>query len=245
MENKRYLKKFNTQSDYESQKGEIMGTPHIVLLEDTKEIVFASEKETPSDPFNGYEYVDLGLPSGTLWATQPITNANGEPLYFQWGDTEGWTAEQIQNGEKAFTWESYKWYNDGDELSKYNSIDKKTTLDLEDDAAHVHMGGDWHMPTLEQYDELLANTNAIWVTINNIEGIKFSSKINENYIFLPAYGNFYETNLELGDESIYWINTLYYGKYAWFTLSDKNYIGGHGYLGYGCCVGKVIWGVNK
>ena len=156
MENKRYLKKFNNQSDYESQKNKVMGMPHVVLLNDIKEMVFVSKNATPSDPFNGYEYVDLGLPSGTLWATKPITNADGEPLYFQWGDTEGWTAEQIQNGEKSFNRDSYKFGKDYP--SKYNGDDKKKIIDIEDDAAHINMGGNWRIPTKEQFEELIANT---------------------------------------------------------------------------------------
>lgn len=63
---KRYLKIFNTQEEYEAQKVEVMDEPHVVLLEETKKVIYEPLKETPSDPFNGYEYVDLGLPSGTL-----------------------------------------------------------------------------------------------------------------------------------------------------------------------------------
>lgn len=197
MEYKRHLKKFENISTYESQKDEVMGMPHVVLLDDTKEMVFASENnETPQDPFNGYEYVDLGLSSGTLWATKPITNADSEPLYFQCGDTEGWTAEQIQNGEKAFALYDYKWYKGS--MTKYNATDGKTILDLEDDAAHVHMGGDWHMPTKEQFEELITNTTSTWTSQNGINGKLFTAS-NGNSIFIPAFNYVDGTNISIGN----------------------------------------------
>ena len=144
------------------------------------------DKTKSLDCFNGYTYVDLGLPSGTLWATSVIKNKLGEPLYFQWGDIEGWTAEQIKNGEKAFLSTVYKF---GEyPHTKYNSEDGKTVLDLDDDAAHVHMGGDWHMPTKEQWEELTANTTSTWTTKNGVNGRLFTSKVNGNSVFVPAFG---------------------------------------------------------
>ena len=192
MEYKRYLKIFSSQSDYESQKDSVMGIPHVVLFDDTKELLYASESETPNDPFNGHEYVDLGLPSGTLWATKVVGGDNS--LYFQWGDIEGWTAEQINNGEKAFDYygSDYKWNEgeltcDGSSMTKYNATDGKTVLDLEDDAVHVHMGGDWHMPTKEQWEELTVNTTSTWTTQNGVNGRLFTAS-NGKSVFVPAFG---------------------------------------------------------
>ena len=98
------------------------------------------------------------------WAKCNI-GANSEEesgLYFQWGDTQGYTAEQVGNGEglKAFTWADYKWSVDGSSsnFSKYNGSDSKTVLDIEDDAAHANMGGNWRMPTFNEYKELCLNT---------------------------------------------------------------------------------------
>ena len=114
---------------------------------------------------DGYDYVDLGLPSGNLWATKNIGAETPEDagLYFQWGDTQGYTAEQVGSGEglKAFSWADYKFSIDGSSsnFSKYNASDNKTVLDLEDDAAHVNMGGNWRMPTFEEYKELCLNTD--------------------------------------------------------------------------------------
>ena len=228
MENKRFLKTFENQSAYDSQKDEVMGMPHVVLLEDTKKVVFASNKTTPSDPFNGFEYVDLGLPSGTLWATSVLSNADGEPLYFQWGDTEGWTAEQVQNGEKSFAWDGsdYKWNDgefafDGSSMTKYNATDGKIVLDLEDDAAYVHMGGDWHMPTKEQFEELTANTTSTWTTKNGIQGRLFTAS-NGNRLFVPAFGYVHGGSVSyIGSSGYVWGSSVY-----------EEYLGNAWYLGF-------------
>ena len=95
-----------------------------------------------------HEYVDLGLTSGTLWATENIKDANGNELYFAWGGTQGYTAEQVGNGEGkrafSFSWEDYEF---GNPPSKYNDTDGKAILDTSDDAATVNWGSDWRMPT--------------------------------------------------------------------------------------------------
>lgn len=111
-----------------------------------------------------YEYVDLGLPSGTLWAKMNV-GAKSETdygLYFAWGETEGYTASQVGT-DKQFTWADYK-FGTSDNLTKYNSTDNKVVLDAEDDAAAFNMGGEWHMPTAEQYKELLKETKNGFVT---------------------------------------------------------------------------------
>lgn len=113
--------------------------------------------------------IDLGLPSGILWADKNIgaTTPEEAGLYFQWGDTQGYTVEQMGNGEgqKYFTWADYKFSVDGSDtnFSKYNSSDGKTSLDLEDDAAHVVMSGNWRMPTLLDFRELCMNTDVYLV----------------------------------------------------------------------------------
>ncbi len=241
MEQKRNLKKFENQNAYDTQKDELMGIPHVVLFEDTKKLVYASASK---DPFNGHEYVDLGLPSGTLWATKPITNENDEVLYFQWGDTEGWTAEQVQNGEKTFAGDGsdYKWQEgefacDGSTMTKYNPTDDKTVLDLEDDAAHVHMGGDWHMPTKEQYEELIANTYSIWTTQNGVYGRLFTTDYHGS-VFIPAFGYVYNGSLNHdGSEGYVWSSSvnefLNYAWYLYFTINSD-------YRSNGLCVFGVV-----
>ena len=139
---------------------------------------------------NGHKYVDLGLPSGTLWATCNVgaSKASDAGLYFQWGDTKGYTKEQIGK-DKQFTWSDYKWNpsGDGETFTKY--ANPGDTLDLEDDAAHTNMGGSWHMPTPTQIQELLNNTTNAWTTQDGVNGRLFTSKKdNSKSIFIPAAG---------------------------------------------------------
>ena len=189
---------------------------------DCKEVIFDIQDEENecmtvaseqfADPYNGHAHVDLGLPSGTQWATMNI-GANNETdtgLYFAWGETAGYTASQVGT-DKQFSWNEYKY---GSNLTKYNSSDGKTLLDLEDDAAHVNWGGDWHIPTKEQCDELFNTayvTNA-WVTNYNGSGINgrlFTSVINGNTMFLPAAGYCEDGRVcGIGSDGYVWASAL-------------------------------------
>ena len=102
-----------------------------------------------------HEYVDLGLPSGTLWATCNIGASTPEDYgdHFAWGETAP---------KDYYDWFTYKWYNGSyGTLTKYNTdsyygtVDNKTKLDSEDDAAYVNWGPQWRMPTVEQQKELI------------------------------------------------------------------------------------------
>ena len=141
-----------------------------------------------------YEYVDLGLPSGLKWAKCNV-GAEKETdygYYFQWGDIEDKTNSDCR-------WESYKHCNGSykkltkycvdNEYGPFGTVDDKTSLDIKDDAAAQIMVGVWRMPTKGDFQELLDNTNSQWVTINGINGRKFTSKTNGNSIFIPASGS--------------------------------------------------------
>ena len=175
-----------------------------------------------------YDYVDLGLPSQLKWAKCNIgaTNEEEPGLYFQWGDTQGYTAEQVGDGDgkKYFDWADYKWSVDGSEsnFSKYNASDSKTVLDPEDDVAHVIMGGSWRMPTQENLVELCVNTDIYLVpnegeeikgTIHEqsgfveiaweseaegtLKGVKFYKKGDkQTYMFVPAAGGAVEGSVQ-------------------------------------------------
>ena len=117
--------------------------------------------------FSPCKKIDLGLPSGTLWADRNIgaSNIYDYGKLFQWGDTTPYdvpqhTGNSVNEGQKAFSWNDYKWNpsGDGSTFTKYNKTDRKSTLDLEDDAAHVNMGSDWRMPTQKQIIELFNGT---------------------------------------------------------------------------------------
>ncbi len=140
-----------------------------------------------------HECVDLGLPSGTLWATTNIGADTPEDYgtYFAWGDTEG-------NG--VFNFEYYKFcipqtYSMSKYCTRYSegSIDGKTFLDAEDDAATVIWGSEWRMPSKKQMEELINEefTSNEWTSQNDVIGLKITSKKNGNSIFLPAAGQRY------------------------------------------------------
>lgn len=166
-----------------------------------------------------YDYVDLDLPSGTKWATCNVGAENPWEYgkYFQWGDTEGY----YDNEEHDFSWKNYKWCNGTyDTLTKYNndsiygSVDNKLVLDTEDDAAHVHMGGDWRMPTQDEMQELVDNTNHEWVENyqgSGISGRLFTSKKDSSKsIFIPASGFRFGSSVGLSVTLInLWSSTLF------------------------------------
>jgi hypothetical protein len=139
----------------------------------------------PGTAPQGVVAVDLGLPSGTKWANMNVGATKPEEygLYLSWGETVGYKKYLKLND--TYTDISLTKYNTN---SRFGTVDNKTTLDLEDDAAHVIWGGSWVMPTSGEIDELLANTTSEWTTVNGIKGCKFTSKTNGNSIFLPAAG---------------------------------------------------------
>ena len=191
---------------------------------------------------NGFDYVDLGLPSGTLWATMNVgaSKPSDAGLYFQWGDTVGYTADQVGTGDgkKKFAWSDYKWNpsGDGQTFTKYTTTG--ATLDLEDDAAHVNMGGSWHMPTPEQIKELTANTTSTWTTQDGVGGRLFTSKKNPSKsIFFPAAGDAWDGSVQgSGGSGLVWSSMLctddvYGGHYLYFDSGIVNLY--YGYYRYG------------
>lgn len=140
--------------------------------------------------YNGHAYVDLGLPSGLLWATCNVGANHPEEYgaYFAWGETQLKT---------FYDWSTYRYCTgDGDQLTKYCSnssfgyngfTDYLTTLLPEDDAATTNWGDGWRMPTKEEWDELENNTTVTWTTQNGVNGRLFTAS-NGNSLFLPAAG---------------------------------------------------------
>lgn len=157
--------------------------------------------------YEGVEYVDLGLPSGTKWAVKNLgaTSENRIGNKYAWGETAT---------KSTFTKENYKfWNNDTQKYVKYTTWG--SVLELEDDAAYVALGGNWRMPTKEQAEELLSNCSAEFV-----DGIKLTGK-NGNYIIIesaPWLENmFWTTKYE---------TVLGYQYYGLCVSNMNNYIGG-------------------
>ena len=160
----KYLKLFNNHEDY----SDFTETSDFILPNVSHCIDQNDVHYNPIVPpiHNGHEYVDFGLPSGTLWATMNV-GANSPTdygLYFAWGETQGYTASQVGT-DKNFSWSDYTLTEDsGSTMSKYNASDNKTHLELTDDAAAAKMGGDWHMPNRAQCIELFKETKNGFVT---------------------------------------------------------------------------------
>ena len=186
-----------------------------------------------------HEYVDLGLPSGTLWATCNVGADTPEDYgdYFAWGET------QLKD---TYTWSTYQYCNGSyNTLTKYCSnssygyngfTDDLTTLLPEDDAATANWGSGWRMPTKEEWEELLDNTTVTWTTQNGVNGRLFTAS-NGNSLFLPAAG--YRSSSSLygaGSYGNYWSSSLItdYPIYAWgfYFYSGSYYMnGGNRYYG--------------
>ena len=146
---------------------------------------------------NGYEFVDLGLPSGLLWATCNVgaTSPEQAGLYFAWGETVGFSADQVEDGERSFS---------SSEYSSGPAASISTDLTLEQDAAHIYMGGKWRMPTKAEFEELFSNTTQTWTLDYNGTGVVghiFVSKVNGNSVFFPAAG--YRCNSPLYKSDLY------------------------------------------
>lgn len=134
-----------------------------------------------------HEYVDLGLPSGTLWATCNIGASRPEEYgdYFAWGETKGYNS-----GKNTFDLHTYKWRESEIEKGyiKYCREDNKSILDPEDDAATINWGSNWRMPTEAQMLELYKYTTSQSTLLNGVKGEMLTSRINGLHIFFPAAG---------------------------------------------------------
>ncbi len=186
-----------------------------------------------------HEYVDLGLPSGTLWATCNVGASKPEDYgdYFAWGETKK---------KDVYDWNTYKHAKGAiDKLTKYCNksdrgyngfADTLTKLQPVDDPATANWGNDWYTPKKEQWDELYEHTNSEWTTRNGVEGWLFTSRRNGNSLFLPAAGSRWDGELyDAGGNGYYWSSSLRsdYPYDAWYFgfLSDAYYMG---YRNRGC-----------
>lgn len=193
----------------------------------------------PSGKENGHTWVNLGLPSGIKWASCNVGAEKPEDYgnYYAWGEVLP---------KEDYSWETYKYANGNyNILTKYcNDVsygdngftDNKTTLEPEDDAAHMNWGGSWRMPTDAEWYELQANCTWTWTTQNGINGYQVTSQKNSNSIFLPAAGSRLGTSLGyVGYYGFFWSSSLYeYGPYdAWFLRFCSGDVDRGDYYRYG------------
>ena len=150
----------------------------------------------PTGQQGGHYYVDLGLPSGTLWATCNVGAVNPTDYgdYFAWGETEP---------KDCYNWSTYKFY---DQTGCYKYDIEQQELEVEDDAAAVNWGSSWRMPSGSKIDELCRYTTHTWTNINGINGMLITGT-NGNSIFLPAAGERKNT-LSWDGICYYWANQV-------------------------------------
>ena len=173
----------------------------------------------------GKKYVDLGLPSGTLWAICNVGTEAPEEFgdHFAWGETEP---------KDEFNWVTYRWCCNGEEIlngeelimTKYNADDHLTTLDAADDAATANWGEDWRMPTKEELSELILYCTVTRTTYNGVWGNLFVGR-NGNSIFLPSAGGYGQN--EVDDGGLYWSSSV--GSDfddAWYIFAGGNWLAG-------------------
>jgi len=158
------------------------------------------EKTDPTVPaegeHEGHAYVDLGLPSGTLWATCNVGAEKPEDYggYYSWGETETKEGKYEPGDYKWCVYtpepfsELYTKYCTTKDRGYEGFTDGKTKLEDEDDAAHVNWGGKWFMPTEADAQELKSNCSVAVVTRNGVFGFEMTSLKNGKSIFFPKAG---------------------------------------------------------
>ena len=191
-----------------------------------------------------HEYVDLGLPSGTLWATCNIGASSSKECgdYFAWGETKP---------KSDYSWATYKYCEGNDHTmtkyctkSRYGTVDNKTELEPMDDAATANWGANWQMPSEEQIKELINSsyTTTTWVWDPTF-GRLITSKKNSNSIFLPAAGCYKDSSLESkGKTGYYWSRTLNSGSDTngcFITFYNQSISAGGNFRYYGRSVRAV------
>ena len=219
---------FSSITEYDSDKsGGVLNVPNVSFVDEDSSVRYLLEL----DPYNGYEYVDLGLPSGLKWATCNVgaTSPEQAGLYFAWGETVGYTREHVENRKHLFSNKVYK-------AGPAASI--SADLTLEQDAAHVNLGGNWRMPTQADCKELLDNCNVVWTDDYNgtrVTGKVFTSKVNGNSVFFPAAGYCsYSTVSSVGSDGFYWSVSWDSSSKAWdlgFSSGGQNVFNNSRYSG--------------
>ena len=191
----KFITKFDTTAEFATFSATTdFGRPHVSLIKDDSKVHYFV-----NDPYNGHEYVDLGLPSGTKWATMNVGASSETDYgnYYQYG--KGAAQYAATSGDSA-----------------YSGIEN--TLAASADTAVQVWGGQWHMPTVEQMQELIDNTTYKWEEYykgSKINGGTFTAK-NGAVLFFPAAGTLdYGGQYGVDGFGSYWSSSL-------FTDNRKN-----------------------
>lgn len=175
---------------------------HKVNVGESKQQLSAPKPSCDKD-----DRVDLGLPSGILWASCNIGASSPSEIgdYFAWGEKES---------KDAYGWETYRLCRGSyDSIFKYTKTDGKSVLESQDDVAKSVLGGEWRIPTKEDMEELVEECEWKWTRENGHLGWKVIGP-NNNFIFLPASG-------AASSYRIAGVNEL--GRYWTATRDDSDY----------------------
>lgn len=226
----KYIKKYENGTAYNNAN---LILPNVSLISSDSSIRLTPDTNT----VNKYDYVEIG---GIKWATKNLgaSKIQDAGLFFQWGDTVGYTKQQLLNNVHELDETHYKYYQEGYEkyngypngpeggyvmanegciTSKYNLYDEKIKLDLIDDPVHTALGGNWRMPSLSEYLNLFNATNHVWVDGykgTNMSGTLLIDKFDgAKQLFFPALGhmNYQDANKMAEDTP---------GEYVMYWASD-------------------------
>ena len=210
-----------------------MAQKMIVTLNDNSKVTYSISqvKEVTFVESDEHEYVDLGLPSGTKWATCNVGANSPEEYgdYFAWGETKP---------KSVYNWSTYFDSDDnGSSFKKYNKNSGLTELLPEDDAATANWGSGWQMPSFAQIQELFNSnyTTTGWTQLNGVNGRMITSKSNGNSVFLPAAGYRWNDALsDAGSYGSYWSRSLspYRDEYAYYLGFYSDYWNWSNYYRY-------------
>lgn len=250
----RWVSNFNTTAELQAFSGTTaFSQPHVSLTKDDGKVHFF-------DPCKSiivnttYDWVEIG---GVKWATKNVgaLTVTDYGQYFQWGDTQGFTADQVSGNchSKTFDWVNYKYCSgagtSSSAMTKYNSTDSKTVLDLSDDAARANMGGSWRMPTTDEYAALGAAVNSAWTADyqgSGVSGLVLTDKTDSSKVlFFPAAGNCLNGSVfYVGRFGYYWSSSVSSSgvQYAYNFYFDSSLVvwRGNGYRYNGFAVRGVL-----
>lgn len=194
-----------------------------------------SDKTCPDD--HHPHLIDLGLPSGTKWSCCNVDAESPEGFggYYAWGETKT---------KSEYTWNTYK-YGQQDSDGRWHGKVLGSNISATDyDAAYSEWGHEWAMPSVDQIQEMLGYCTSEWTTVNGVEGLSFTSRINGGTIFLPASGYRFGTEVrDSGSNGYYWSDTqsTNFDSYAYDLTFSKGDMGWGDFSRY---IGLTIRPVN-
>ena len=224
---------FETKNAYDAAKSGLI-LPRVAYIKENNVVDYNPH----------HDYVEI---AGIKWATMNVgaNKVTDYGLYFQWGDTQGYTKEEINQGKKAFDWSNYKFTTDGGKsFTKYNGTDGKTVLDLEDDAVHAAWGGSWRMPTKEEFLKLLNAANYSFIKMDGVNGLLCTDRKDKTKtLFFPTYGIAIGGSIQFnGTQGYYLLSSLRTGDVskAFIGYMGNNHLLNEYYRSYGFAVRGVL-----